>query len=79
VSLIATSGSEGIDRYQRATGRDLDPAVITLYRLRWYLDDLASAVRMFRNHHRDTPDTRRWLHGLAAQLEQLHKWLELLG
>jgi spectinomycin phosphotransferase len=59
VSLIATTGNEGIDRYQRATGRELDPAVITLYRLRWYLDDLARAIRLFRNRHRDTPDTRR--------------------
>jgi spectinomycin phosphotransferase len=48
------------------TACELDPAVMTLYRLRWYLDDLASTVRMFRNPHRDTPDTRRWWLGLAA-------------
>lgn len=79
VSLIATAGNEGVDRYQDATGRELDPAVITLYRLRWYLDDLASAIRLFRNRHRDTPDTRRWWDGLAPRLEQLPKWLDLLG
>jgi len=47
--------------------------------LRWYLDDLASAIRLFRNRHRDTPDTRRWWDGLAPRLEQLPKWLDLLG
>jgi len=78
VSLIAT-GNEGIDRYQQATGRELDPAVITLYRLRWYLDDLASAIHLFRNRHRDTPDTRRWWDGLAPGLVQLPTWLELVG
>jgi spectinomycin phosphotransferase len=79
VSLIATTGSEGLDRYEEATGRRLDAAVITLYRLRWYLDDLASAVRLFRNHHRDTPDTRLWWDGLAPRVEQLPQWLDLLG
>ena len=79
IALIAATSNEGIDRYQQATGRELDPAVITLYRLRWYLDDLASAIRLFRNHHRDTPDTRRWWHGLVSELEQLPGWLDLLA
>jgi len=79
VSLIATAGNDGASRYQEATGHELDPAVLTLYRLRWYLDDLASAIRLFRNRHRDTTDTRRWRDGLAPRLEQLPKWLHLLG
>jgi hypothetical protein len=70
---------EGLPQTGRSAGRELDPAVITLYRLRWYLDDLASAVRLFRNVHRDTPDTRRWWDGLAPRLEQLPTWLDLLG
>jgi hypothetical protein len=53
--------------------------VITLYRLRWYLDDLASAIRLFRHRHRDTPDTRRWWHALAPRLKQLPQWLDLLA
>lgn len=77
IALIA-AGPEDIDRYQGAVGREIHPAVIILYRLRWYLDDLASAVRMFRNHHHDTPDTRRWSQALAPQLEQLPRWLDLL-
>ena len=53
--------------------------VITLYQARWYLDDLASAVRLLRNRHRDTPDTRQWRDSLAPWLEQLPRWLELLS
>ena len=79
LSLIATTGREGLDRYQQATGRDVDSTVITLYRMRWYLDDLASAVRLFRNRHLETPDTRRWWDGLAPRVQQLPRWLDLLG
>jgi spectinomycin phosphotransferase len=78
VSLIATSRSEGIDRYEQVTGRALDRAVIALYRLRWYLDDLASAIRLLRNPHSDTADTRLFWDGLAPHLEQLPRWLDLL-
>jgi spectinomycin phosphotransferase len=78
VSLLATAADDGLDRYRRVAGRRLDPDVVTLYRSRWYLDDLASAVRMFSNGHRDTADTRRWRDGLAAQLDRLPYWLTLL-
>jgi spectinomycin phosphotransferase len=77
ICLIAV-GHGDVDHYQESAGRELDPAVITLYRLRWYLDDLASAIRMFRHRHRDTPDARQWWRGLAPQLEQLPRWLDLL-
>jgi len=76
VSLIATARNEGIDRYEQTTGRTVDRSVITLYRLRWYLDDLASAIRLFRNQHRDTADTRLWWDGLAPNLQQLPRWLD---
>ncbi len=79
LSLIATTPSDGLDRYQQASGLEVDPHVITLYRLRWYLDDVASAVRLFRNGHHDTVDTRRWWDGLAPRLEQLPRWLGVLG
>lgn len=79
VSLIAAGPADTGHYEQVAAGRELDPAVITLYRLRWYLDDLASAVRMFRGHHRDTADTRLWLQALSSRLRQLPQWLGLLG
>jgi len=79
LSLVVTADGEGIDRYQEATGRRVEPAVITMYRVRWYLDDLASAVRLFRNRHRDSTDTRRWWQGLAPRLERLPEWLDLIA
>jgi spectinomycin phosphotransferase len=80
VCLIAgPDGGDVVDRYQETTGRELDPRVLTLYRLRWYLDDLGSTIAMFRNDHRDTSDTRRWLDSLAPQLEELTDWLDLVG
>jgi spectinomycin phosphotransferase len=78
LALIA-SGPGDLTRYREAAGREPDLAVIGLYRLRWYLDDLASAVRLFRNPHRDTADTRRWHDGLAPVLSQLPGWLERLA
>jgi spectinomycin phosphotransferase len=78
VSLIATSRNEGIDRYEQTTGRTLDHRVITLYRLRWYLDDVASAIRLFSSRHGDTADTLRSFDALAPDLEQLPVWLGLL-
>jgi hypothetical protein len=42
------------------------------------LDDLASAVRLFRNRDSDTPKTRRWPDGLAPHLEQLPTRLDHL-
>lgn len=78
VCLIAAASNEGVDRYQQAASRELDPAVITLYRLRWYLDDLGSAIRMFRNPHPDNADTQRWLRALEPQLRTLPTWLDQL-
>lgn len=79
ICLIAATSTEGVDRYQQATGHELDTAVITLYRLRWYLDDLGSATRMFRSPHPDNADTQRWLRSLEPQLNKLPAWLDLLA
>ncbi len=79
VAVIAAPGREDLDIYQQKTGRALDPAILILYRARWYLDDIASAIRMFRHRHHDTADTRLWRDGLAARLEQLPAWLDQLA
>lgn len=76
LALIVTTGGANFDRYQEATGRVVEPAVIVLYQTRWYLGDVASAIRMFRNRHRDTADTRHWFRALAPLLEQLPRWLD---
>ncbi|HZC72330.1 MAG TPA: phosphotransferase [Jatrophihabitans sp.] len=58
-------------RYEHLTGRRIDPAAIRLYQLRWCLDDLACAVRMFRRPHGETADTRKWHDEVPEMLEQI--------
>jgi len=53
--------------------------VLTLYGARWYLDDLASAVRLFRQPHSGAVDAERWFDGLAPRLARLPEWLGQLG
>ena len=79
IAVIVAADGTGLDQYQERTGRALDPAVLTVYRARWYLDDIASAVRMFRHPHRDTADARLWRDSVAPRLEQLPAWLDRLG
>ena len=76
---MIVDGPADVDRYQEAAGRTVDPAVVLLYRLRWYLDDVSSAVSMFRGPHQDTADTREWRQSLAPLLEELPRWLESLN
>lgn len=61
---MVTSDNAELARYSNTTGHTIDPSVMTLYRLRWYLDDIASATRLFRASHQESSDTRRWWHGL---------------
>jgi spectinomycin phosphotransferase len=75
LSVLTTTEGDGVERYQEATGHQINRAVITLYQLRWYLDDLASAIRLFRHPHDDTADTRLWWEGLAPRLQDLPTWL----
>ena len=79
LALLTPDAAATFDRYERATGSTVDPAAITLYRARWYLDDVASAVRLFRNPHVATEDTRRWWEALAGCLDELPYWSSLLG
>jgi spectinomycin phosphotransferase len=76
--MVASDAGEEITLYYEATGRHIDPAALSLYRLRWYLDDVASAVRLFRQPHRRTEDTQRWWEGLPPRLGQLPQWKEAL-
>jgi spectinomycin phosphotransferase len=77
--LVLEEGSGDAERYEAATGRRIDAAAIVLYRLRWYLDDIASAVRLFRHGHNRTADTERWWEGLAPRLAALESWREAVG
>jgi spectinomycin phosphotransferase len=77
--LVVEEGSGDTERYEAVTGRRINPAAMVLYRLRWYLDDIASAVRLFRHAHDRTPDTERWWEELASRLAALASWREAVG
>jgi spectinomycin phosphotransferase len=79
LALFGTERDASIDRYQHATGHEVNFEVVTLYQLRWYLDDLASTVRLFRRVHEKNPDTELWSEGLTARIAQLPSWLARLG
>jgi len=77
--LVVEDGSEDAGRYEAATGHRVDPTAMTMYRLRWYLDDVASTVHIFRHPHERTADTQRWWDGLAPRLASLGSWRRTLS
>jgi spectinomycin phosphotransferase len=76
---LVTSDAAELSRYCNTTGHTIDRSVMTLYRLRWYLDDIASAARLFRASHQESSDTRRWWHGLNDRLACLPSWQRQLS
>ncbi len=46
------------DAYHRATGREISPPMLDLYRLTWELSDVVSFVTRFRREHGDTAEDR---------------------
>ena len=79
LALLGAEPDASFERYERATGHEVNVEVVQLYRLRWYLDDLASSVRLFRRAHERNADTVRWWDGLAPRVAQLPGWLARLG
>jgi spectinomycin phosphotransferase len=61
---------EAASRYTQETGRQLDPAALEFFRLRWDLADLASFTATLRAPHTDNADTRKAYEGLAIILSR---------
>ena len=73
---LAASGWDGpvdaafLESYQRLSGIDVDPAVLTLYRVGWVLSDVASlAGALQREHERDATTDARWGYLRALRLD----------
>jgi aminoglycoside phosphotransferase (APT) family kinase protein len=62
--------AEAASRYTQETGRQLDPAALDFFRLRWDLADLASFTAKLRSPHTDNADTRKACEGLAIILSR---------
>ena len=68
--MIASDTGEELRRYTTATGRAVDPAALTFYRLRWALDDLSTfLMRLRAARHRTADADHAWraLHDTIAQ------------
>jgi spectinomycin phosphotransferase len=68
---IAKDCPDALDRYIALSGRHPDPLAMSLYELRWAIDDVASAIRMASQPHSENAETRRWLAALPANLAVL--------
>ena len=55
--MIASNTGEELRHYTAATGRAIDPAALTFYRLRWALDDISAFITRLRSAHHRTADT----------------------
>jgi spectinomycin phosphotransferase len=63
--------AEDLKRYAEATGRTIDASALTLYRLRWDLEEVSIYVDWFRAAHERSADTEEaWL-GLLESVENL--------
>jgi len=64
--LWMLDSDEARAQYAAASGRPVDDAAINLYRLRWHLDDISTAVHELRSPHVENADTAltwRWFGG----------------
>jgi spectinomycin phosphotransferase len=68
---VATADGDELVRYVEATGRDVDEAAMSLYRLGWDLKDAAEYLQLFRSAHGRTEDTEKAWRGLTQS-----GWLE---
>jgi spectinomycin phosphotransferase len=68
--VASRSGAEAA-RYTGLTGRDVSPAALQLYRLRWDLDDTGLFLADFRSAHLDDSDARVGWAGLQGAVGRL--------
>jgi spectinomycin phosphotransferase len=74
--MLAAAGD--VPLYRAASGHDLDPDAISLYRLGWDLSDLAEYLTVLRSPHAENEDTRRALVGVANCAGSRNRWRHLL-
>lgn len=68
--MLDDGSTDTFAAYSRATGRAVDDAAVTLYRLSWMLEDIAAFVALFRSDHLRNQDTEKAWRALTGTLEQ---------
>jgi spectinomycin phosphotransferase len=62
---------EDLERYAEATGRTVNASALTLYRLRWDLEEVSLYIDWFRAPHDRSLDTEEAWRGLLEAVERL--------
>jgi spectinomycin phosphotransferase len=62
---------EDLERYAEASGRTVNTSALTLYLLRWDLEEVSSYVDWFRAPHDRSPDTEEAWQGLLESVTRL--------
>src|SRR5271155_3956072 len=70
------SGDQDAARYSSRTGWPVNQDALTLYRLRWGLDDVAEFLSGIRGPHQRTADTLVSWTGLQETLESIAEGLK---
>lgn len=78
ISSVVESRTPEVERYERKTGRAVDEFLLTLYRLRWVLDDIASALVLLSRPDTSDAEATAWFETLSRELERLPARLDSL-
>lgn len=76
---LVAEGPQDLARYADAAGREPDPVGLRLYRLRWYLEDLAIYFEDFRRAHGDTLDAQQAWEALTGTMSVITAATDGLG
>jgi spectinomycin phosphotransferase len=68
--MIASDTGEELRHYTAATGRAIDPAALTFYRLRWALDDMSAFIPRLRAARQRTADAEHAWRALQETIAQ---------
>lgn len=71
--MVDDGSTDSFAAYSQATGRAVDHAAVTLYRLSWTLSDIAAFVALFRTDHRRNHGTEKAWRLFAGSLEHVER------
>ncbi len=76
--MLAVGGTDAADLYVRATGTQLNDAVLNFFCLTWDLKDLAEYLKVLRSPHQENDDTVRQYQALTNCAAIRESWTALL-
>ena len=77
--MVLRDTGEDAARYADTTGHRPDPVALDLFRLMWYLSDMAAYIEVARSPHVASDDTAKAFRGLTRAVAIRDQWAGLLG